>query len=78
VRTVSSATPQITPSRQQTRPKIPPTPIKQKMIRLRDGRTFIGQIIVSDPKVSWIKTSDGKTVEVPTKSIIRDTPTDEE
>lgn len=77
-RVVSSATPQITPSRLQTPPGSPPNSIKQKIIRLLDGRTLIGQIIVSDPKVSWIKTSDGKTVEVPTKSIIRDTPTEKE
>jgi hypothetical protein len=73
-RSVSPSTPQITPSRQQTPPKIPPTPLKQRIIRLRDGRTLIGRIIASDPKVSWIKTSDGKTVEVPTESIIHDTP----
>ena len=75
-RIVSSSTPQIMPSRQQTAPRIPPTPIKHKIIRLLDGRTLTGKLLVSDPKVSWIRTSDGKTFEVPTKSIIRDAATD--
>ena len=53
-------------------PERPPVPVKPTIIRLADGRTLIGHIIVSDAEVSWIKTSDGKTFEVPTKSIIRD------
>jgi hypothetical protein len=77
-RAVSSATPQVKPSPHQTRPGISLIPIKHRIIRLQDGRTFIGQIVVSDPKVSWIKTSDGETVEVPTKSIIREAATDKE
>ena len=75
-RAISAATPQVKPSLQQTRPKTPPTPKTEKIIRLRDGTTLIGRIIASDPKVSWIKTSDGKTVEVPTKNIVRQTPMD--
>ena len=78
MRVVSVATPQTAKPRQQTSLAIQPSPVKPRLIRLRDGRTFIGQIIISDPKVSWIKTSDGKTVEVPTKSIIRDGATDKE
>jgi hypothetical protein len=50
-RIVSSAPPQITPSRQQTAPRIPPTAIN----RLLDGRTLTGQITLSDPEVSWIR-----------------------
>jgi hypothetical protein len=61
---------------QPTRPRTPPTPQTEKIIRLRDGTTLIGQIIASDAKVSWIKTSDGKTVEVPTKNIMRQTSMD--
>jgi hypothetical protein len=63
--------PQITATPQQTRPS-PPVPIKSKLIRLVDGRTIIGRITVSDSDVSWIRTDDGKTVEVPTKNILPD------
>jgi len=72
VRVVSSAMPQITATRQPTHSGNQPAPVKPKIIRLMDGRTITGQITVSDPEVSWIRTSDGKTFEVPTKSIIRD------
>jgi hypothetical protein len=70
-RVAPSALPRVTATPQQTRQSAP-IPIKSKLIRLVDGRSLVGRITVSDPEVSWIRTDDGKTIEVSTKSILPD------
>jgi hypothetical protein len=59
------AAPQPTPSRNYE------THVRLETIRLRGGRTITGRVTISDPEVSWIRTNDGKIIEVPTKRIIR-------
>jgi len=43
-----------------------PTPQKKKpeLIRLKGGKTILGNIVITDPDSVWVKTPEGKTVQV--------------
>lgn len=73
VRVAPSAAPRPTATPQQIRQRVPSS-TKSKPIRLVDGRTIVGRITVSDLEMSWIRTDEGKTLEVPTKNILHDSP----
>ena len=48
-----------------------PTPLPpiMEVIRLKNGKVIAGQIVIRDETVTTIRTPDGKSIQVPTKSI---------
>lgn len=62
-KTLSPSTP-VPAGNPSTPPSRPPT-----TIRLKDGSTVVGNIVVRDTEVVIIRTSDGKTTEIPVRSL---------
>jgi hypothetical protein len=47
---------------------LPPPPPPQT-IRLKNGKTIVGNIVIKDPDVVVIRTTDGKTTQIPTSDL---------
>ncbi len=47
-----------------------PTPKPLQVIRLKNGKSLVGNIVVRDAEMTMIRTADGKSTQVPTKDIV--------
>lgn len=51
-----------------------PTPKPLEVIRLKNGKSIVGNIVVRDSEITMIRTVDGKSTQVATKDIVVDKP----
>jgi hypothetical protein len=51
-----------------------PAPEGPSTIKLKNGKTITGKVVITDPDITWIRTGDGKTEEVKTKDIVSGLP----
>jgi hypothetical protein len=47
-----------------------PTPKPPETIRLKNGKTLVGNIVIRDPEITIIRTPDGKTTQFATKDVV--------
>lgn len=57
------------PKEADTPPAPAATPRPLEEIKLKNGKVIVGHVIITDAQMTWIRTPDGKTVEVKTKTI---------
>jgi len=62
----TSAAPPATTSAQSAAP----TPKPLEVIRLKNGKSIVGNIVVRDSEITMIRTVDGKSTQVATKDIV--------
>lgn len=58
------------PATKAAAPAATPAPKPPETIRLKNGKTLVGNIVIRDPEITMIRTADGKTSQVATKDIV--------
>jgi len=51
-----------------------PAPKPLETIRLKSGKTVVGNVVIRDAELTMVRTADGKSVQIPTKDIVVSTP----
>lgn len=52
----------------------PPVSKPPETIRLKNGKTVVGNVVIRDAELTMVRTADGKSVQIPTKDIVVDKP----
>ncbi len=61
--------PEEAPQTVDTPPAPAATPRPLEEIKLKNGQVIVGHVIITDAQMTWVRTPDGKTVELKTRSI---------